>query len=759
MTFVAHSPPPDRPDQGWHGLKEHLEGTAALAARFAAPFGASKAAALAGLVHDLGKYAPEFQRYIRGETKQGVEHAIAGARWLHGMEGGAADRVVARLLAHAVAGHHAGLPNSLGGLDDALARPEIPLDEAWKSEIAPDTVGLSPTGFRVSDVAARHGFEIAFLGRMIFSALVDADFKDTEAYYVQAESREVERDWPALQAILPDLIARFDAHMAEKAKGAEGDVNALRNRVLAHIRAQAGRAPDTFTLTVPTGGGKTLASLGFALDHAKAHPPQEGKAGGLRRIVYAIPFTSVIDQTAAIFRAVLGENVVLEHHSAIEEPPGKHKDRSARDKLRLAMEDWAAPVVVTTHVQLFESLFAARPSRCRKLHALAGAVIVLDEAQTMPLGLLKPCVAALRELERGYGASVVLCTATQPALDEMHFVNDPVMGLTLNGRELAPDPPDLHRQLNRVTFRQAGAMQDAALLRELAATPQGLIIVNSRAHALALYRLAKTEWPEADGLHHLSTRQCAVHRRALLAEIRQRLMDKDKPPCRVISTSLVEAGVDVDFPRLWRAEAGLEQIVQAAGRCNREGRRPAEDSIVTIFTAPDAPPPPELARNAEVFTRIAAAHADFAAPATVERYFRELYWQAGPKALDRLNVLGRFAMDRSGPVFEYRSVGEEFRMVEDWGRPVIIRDPENADILRKLDVPELSSGGLARALQIWTVQVPPRAFDALEKAGMLEFPGGTERANQFAVLSDAKLYAPETGLVWEDAGIPFWAHF
>jgi CRISPR-associated endonuclease/helicase Cas3 len=393
---------------------------------------------------------------------------------------------------------------------------------------------------------------------MLFSCLVDADFRDTEAFYAAAEGRLVDRDWPALPMIIERLLADFEAHIAHKRSIApETRVNRLRNEVLAHVRTRAAEPTGLFSLTVPTGGGKTLASLAFALYHARRH--------GLDRIVYAIPFTSVIDQTAAIFRDVLGKDIILEHHSAIDEE--RISCREGADKSRLAMEDWAAPIVVTTNVQFFESLFANRPSRCRKLHNLARSVIVLDEAQTIPLAVLRPCVAVLDELGRNYGTSIVLCTATQPAVSVPDFLGGIELG---PDRELAPEPIRLHAALKRVEVRHGGEMMDDDLIVALGAVHQGLMIVNSRAHALALYYKATAAG--VDGVVHLTTRQYAAHRREILADIRARL--NDGRACRLIATSLVEAGVDLDFPKVWRAEAGLDQIAQAAGRCNREGRRP-----------------------------------------------------------------------------------------------------------------------------------------------------------------------------------------
>jgi CRISPR-associated endonuclease/helicase Cas3 len=559
--FFAHSLD-DREKICWQPLRAHLRAVGELAGAKGHKFGASNAASLAGLLHDLGKYSVAFQRRLEGADKV---DATAGAQEILKLVQTNQDRVAAQIIAHAIAGHHAGLPDSIGELDQRLKKNIEALDPVWCDEINPDTKGLTPSGFDWGnkDTCA---FRLAFLGRMLFSCLVDADFRDTEQFYCKAEGCVADRDWPELPRVVDDLIERFDCYMQAKKAVQLGiddtPVNRLRGEILAHVRDRAASDCGLFTLTVPTGGGKTLSSLAFALEHAKRY--------NLDRIVYAIPFTSIIDQTASIFRDALGDDVVLEHHSSIDEE--KLGKREARDKLRLAMEDWAAPIVVTTNVQLFESLQSNRPSRCRRLHNLARAVIVLDEAQTIPLPLLRPCLATLDELARNYNTSIVLCTATQPAVAAPDFEG----GLTLGkGREVAPDPARLHNELRRVRLAHLGDRTDEELLSELAKSAQGLIIVNSRAHALALFKAATAAGLE--GVVHLTTRQHAAHRRAILARVRTRL--KDNAPWRVIATSHVEAGVDLDFPRVWRAEAGLDQFAQAAGRCNREGTRPIEDII------------------------------------------------------------------------------------------------------------------------------------------------------------------------------------
>ncbi len=752
MAFYAHSTG-NRDRRDWQSLANHLAAVAGGAEAFGEPIGIGKAAQLAGFLHDLGKYTPAFQARLAG-SRDRVDHSTAGAALVRGLAGRGDDAVIAELIAYAIAGHHAGLPDMANAEYACLAErlkafDEAVLDASWRAEITPNAQALMPT-FDFGDKASVP-FRLALLGRMIFSCLVDADFKDTEAFYCSVEGRTVDREWPSLRSLLADLLPAFDRHMASFGKP-RGQVGRLRGEILAHVRDRATEPPGLFTLTVPTGGGKTLASLGFALDHAKVH--------GLRRIIYAIPFTAIIDQTAVIFRQVLGEDVVLEHHSAIEDDRRQGRNageadstRSDKNKLKLAMEDWAAPVVVTTNVQLFESLFAARPSRCRKLHNIANSVIVLDEAQTLPRHLLVPTVKAIDELARNYGCSIVLCTATQPAFDERSLPEGHPLGLKLEGRELAPDPPRLARDLKRVTLRHAGAMSDEALIEELSREPQALMIVNSRGHALALYRAAKAAG--LDGLVHLTTRQYAAHRRVILEEVRSRLKPKKEGggrPCRLIATSLVEAGIDLDFPKVWRAEAGLDQIAQAAGRCNREGKRPVEDSLVTIFAAPDNPPPSEIKGLTGDMGRMADGFDDLLAPAALEAYFGEVYWRVGDR-LDRERILDDFNFyPRSGTDFAYRTVAEKYRMIESGMVPVIVEGDETAQkAVRDLKYENIPSGALARRLQTYTVQVPPKARALLLDNQHVAFIEPEKRGDQFAVLQTPSLYQEDVGLLWENA--------
>jgi len=755
MPFYAHST--ERLDgSDWEPWERHATDVGDLAGSLAAKFGAGKAGTLAGRLHDLGKLSRAFQDYIRGCRSHGPDHSTAGAREIVSLATAAADRMMAEVLAYGIAGHHGGLPDRRGdsSLEQRIARTDLPeLDPGWRTMLAYDTAGLLPAGFRWDRDEARRPFQLSFLGRMLFGCLVDADRLCTEAFYARVGEALVDRAWPKLDDIVGTLIEQFNRHMAGKLAALpeatrSAPLNVLRREILAHVRDQASLPKGVFTLDVPTGSGKTLASLAFALEHARVH--------GMERIIYSIPFTSIIEQTAEIFRDVLGEGVILEHHSAIEAPPRAEDDDPERDrhpdaKLRRAMENWAAPVAVTTNVQLFDSLFSDRPSRCRKLPALANAVVILDEVQTLPLHVLRPCVAALDELARNYGCTVVLCTATQPALLAPRFVG----GFT-DTRELAPEPARLHEAFRRVTLRLRGQMADAELVAELGEVEQGLVIVNSRGHARTLYLAAKIELG-ADGLIHLTTRQAAADRQRILADVRRRLAAGER--CRLVATSLVEAGVDLSFPRAWRAEAGLDQIIQAAGRVNREWKWSADESFVDVFRPESAGPPPEIKALAEATKRTSEKYPDLFAREAIDLYFREVYWQRGD-SLDSTRmqgtdgrhekpVLAQFRASGGSTEFAYRTVGEAFRLIRDGMEPVIVAvDEEPRRVLAEFDK-GLSVGAAARALQRYLVQVPPRARHRLIENGHVTLVPGFE--DQFAVLKTESFYSREEGLVWEDA--------
>lgn len=728
MEFYAHST--DRVDRSdWQPLHEHLTHVGNMALQYAEWFGAGALAQAAGVLHDLGKYTREFQLRLAGQHTR-MDHATWGARVARQRYGS-----VGHLIAYAIAGHHAGLANGRGGIargalhDRLAADPEYALLPDWERELELPTGEMAPPA-RFHGRKERSMFQLSMLGRMLFSCLVDADYIDTERFYRGVEGRPVDRD--EHRPTLEQLREELNRHMASFST--EGNVNALRGHVLSHVRAQAGLAPGLFSLTVPTGGGKTLASLSFALDHAIWH--------GLRRVIFVIPFTSIVEQNAAVFRRALGafgEAAVLEHHSAFIDDPGQELQSKA--KLRLAMENWDAPIIVTTAVQFFESLFADRPSRCRKLHNITGSVVILDEAQTMPLKLLRPCVTALDELALNYRTSVVLCTATQPALSAGDGFQDGLQEV----RELAPDPLTLYRQLKRTRIRHVGLLDDEALATHLRNRKQVLCIVNNRRHARALFETIAEE----QGARHLTTLMCAKHRSEVLAGVRQSLAAGE--PCRVVATSLIEAGVDVDFPTVLRAEAGLDSIAQAAGRCNREGRRNPETSEVLVFatTNPDWAPPPELQQFAQVFREIHRRHGeDLLALEAVRDYFRHLYWQQGPLALDAHDLLG-LLRDSQLDSLPFETLAAKFKMIEATMLPVIVPYDERArralEALKFADV----CGSIARELQPYLVQVPRQGYGALQQAGAIQ-PVAEKYGEQFMRLLNPDLYDARFGLHWDN---------
>ncbi len=748
LVYYAHSAQDKLgnllPYKHWQTLQSHLVNVGEIAAEFARVFGAQEIAYQTGQLHDLGKYSEAFDRRLHGGPS--VDHATAGAkvaieRW---------GNVIGKLMAFCIAGHHAGLANGNGEgdnrrtLKDRLALQfgaDIPtLDNLWQQEIKlPQNLSAPPL-----KADAHHPyFSYAFFTRMLYSCLVDADYLDTEAFYSNLENKAVKRGgYPKLNALqhnFNQFINAFRRRIAQAPEQTEAEkrnaaLNRLRGEILDHAVEQAAQPQGLFTLTVPTGGGKTFTSMSFALEHAKRH--------GMRRVIYVIPFTSIIEQNAAEFRKAfgeLGEQAVLEHHSTFDD--GKLQNEATKDKLRLASENWDAPIVVTTAVQFFESLFADRSSRCRKLHNIAGSVIILDEAQMLPLNLLLPIMQAIKELAQNYRSSIVMCTATQPAVQAE---NGFYRGFE-NVREIAPKPTALFDKLRRTTVQHIGTQTDADLLAKLAEHPQMLVIVNNRRHARSLYDQAK----HLDGTFHLTTLMCAKHRSQKLDEIRGRL--KNDEPCRVIATSLIEAGVDVDFPLVMRAEAGLDSVAQAAGRCNREGKRPSENSFVWIF-APEEQwkAPPELAAQAAVMRLTADSFSDdLLSTQAVAAYFAELYQLKGGE-LDNKKILKMHNDTGQSLDFPFQTIADKFRMIESHMQPLIIPfDGEAENLISSLHHAD-HIGGLLRKLQPYTVQIPEKALAALYKAERIEPINEQNFGKQFYTLIGLDLYDDVAGLSWED---------
>ena len=741
MNYYAHSHDGVEKKE-WHLLSTHLKETGIKAASFLDAVGCADLGMVAGLLHDLGKYSSEFQSRLTGNPTR-VNHSTAGARIAIERYGEGSGK----LLAFCIAGHHAGLANGVHGerttaLEDRLLEIIPVLDPAWEKEITiPSSSEFPLPPLKRPDENGQAGHSIAFLVRMLFSALVDADYLDTEAWYAEKDGKRPNRgEHPPLV----ELRERLSAFLEKLSKeSGTGFVNELRREILAHARSKASDNPGLFSLTVPTGGGKTLTSLAFALDHAVVH--------GLGRVIYVIPYTSIVEQTAAVFREALSighieNDLIVEHHSTFDEE--RMASRESREKLQLAMENWDAPIIVTTSVQFFESLYANRPSRCRKLHNIANSVVILDEAQTLPLKYLKPCVAVIDELARNWRTSLVLCTATQPALGK----SDGFDGGLKDVREIAPEPSRLQKELRRTRIVREGQIDDEELSRRLESSSQVLCIVNTRRHARELYESVK----HLQGVCHLSTLMCARHRTECLDSVRRCL--KAGEPVRLISTSLVEAGVDLDFPSVWRAEAGLESVIQAAGRCNREGRLKTLGEIHVFEPAPGEgrKPPPEIEQFAAVARSIFRRHDDPMDLKAIRGYFRELYWLRDGGALDVKEILPRLDRQKASFDFPFEDIANDFRLIESPMVPVIVpwagygQGDDSAskliDRLQWIDRP----GSVARRLQPFVVQIPQQARGELLNVGAVEAIREGEFGHQFVVLRNMEIYSADIGLSWDD---------
>ena len=729
-----------------------------MARGFAQAFGSAGAAAdwayLAGLWHDLGKYRPGFQRYLTLSNSDDAHiegrvagrektHSIAGALWAlqsfkesHGKGG----ELAARTLAYLIASHHAGLYDWDGGLKVRLADADSHTELAEALAAFPPADVLNTGDFSPSLVGLPGGIAgYALWVRLMFSCLVDADFLDTEAHFDSAKTQR-RQGFPSLTAMLD----AFDTFMAVKAaKATPSLVNTLRAHILQQCRDKAVLPPGFFSLTVPTGGGKTLSSLAFALRHA-----QQAPAGVVRRIVYAIPYTSIIEQTADQFRqalAALGDEVLIEHHSQAE---SDDKQETARS--RLACENWDAPLIVTTNVQLFESMFAAKTSRCRKLHRLVNSVIVLDEAQQLPPEFLQPILDALKLLVAHYGVTVVFCTATQPALTKTEYF-DKSKGLDgiANVREIIDDPDDLYRQLDRVRVELPADWNTPTpwtdLAKRIAQEDCVLTIVGTRKAARELHRLL----PE--GTLHLSALMCGAHRSDEIKRIKQGLNDKrdgtDTRPLRVVATNLVEAGVDLDFPVVYRALAGLDSIAQAAGRCNREGDLAGKGRVV-VFVPPEKPPKGLPAQGAAVCKSLLNDRAENPLERSMfERYFKHLYYDCD---LDAKGIRKLLTADRELAV-NFRTAAELFQLIDDRDSAlVVVRYEDRRNDIEKWLATLASQGParwLMRKLQRLTVSIPQRDANRMLAQGSLALsivPGLYVQADTNG------LYHPALGLQTDD---------
>ncbi len=698
-------------------IEEHAEGVALLAGRSASAFHASAWGELCGKWHDLGKYSSDFQQHIKAASGYDsalrdpgkVDHATAGAliaRQVLGKEGFYLP------IAYCICGHHAGLHDYYG---DGAANLSHHLQETEKLQALQEHLQVQkPPQLPIPNVAQEDIPIFWHLWiRMLFSCLVDADSLDTERF--------MNPDQYALRSQFDDLTVlkeRFDRYLGKFERCAPTLLNHTRAKIQSLCRESGRGTQGIYSLTVPTGGGKTLSSMLWALEHAFAN--------GCRRIIIAIPYTSIVVQTANVLKEIFGEDNVVEHHS--------NADLDSEDDRRgkLATENWDAPIIVTTNVQLFESLYANRRSRCRKLHNIANSVLILDEVQMLPPENLHPIVDVLKCLQKYFGVSVLMTSATQPALaGSIGTGKAKFDGLV--SKEIISDKDTLFELLRRVDiqFAQHPYSYDS-LAFELVSHPQALCVVNSRKDAQMLYEAVKaiSNVP----VIHLSRMMCQQHIMDRIEEIRDKVSPEQSSPVIVISTQLIEAGVDIDFPIVYRAMAGLDSIAQAAGRCNREGRQQCGQVVVFDF---------EEARSRGLMRKAAEAADEliqqgktgFLAPQETEEFFRSYYGRLNTTDKAEIQTL----LYNAHPAFS--SAAANFRLIESEGLTVFVPYGEGARLICELQQGNPSSS-LMRRLQRFSVSIPEK-----DKPKILELGGGII-GDDICYLPDAVNYSIDTGLAY-----------
>lgn len=668
MRYLAH-----RDDAREQQLGAHLLGVAERAKTFANCFGSGQFVGTVALHHDIGKYSEKFQKRIRGSSVQ-VDHSTAGAQHLY-----ANNRSPLGLIAaYCIAGHHGGLPDGghksqpqIGGLYGRLSKT-IEDYSAFEDDFEAECSILSPPSIDI-----RTGFQAAFFTRMVFSCLVDADWLDTEQFMSGDKLRGTFKSIEDLWEVFKKQIEPF--------MKPTGFLNELRTEILDNCLNTALSPKGLFTLTAPTGSGKTISSMAFALKHANAQK--------IKRIIYVVPYNTIIEQNSEVFENMLGAENVIQHHSGISYPNDEQDPQYLK---LLATENWDAPIIVTSSVQFFESLYSNRPANCRKLHNIADSVIVFDEAQMIPLPYLIPCVEAIKELVTNYACTAVLATATQSSLDTYFH--------PLGIREIVGRPKELYEAFKRVRFDSSlDKITDEELIDRLSKHEQVLCIVNTRRHAQALAK-------NMNSIFHLSTTMYPQHRRQVLAEIRYRLANK--LPCVVVSTSLIEAGVDIDFPAVYRERTGLDSIIQAAGRCNRENKRSIEDSVVYVFES-KAGHPDAVTPNTGAYEHVSRRMEDISSLEAIDMYFQQLRYILGHDALDKNKIIRAFN-DGLGKAFSlpFEEIAKSFHLIEENTKSIYILfdAPELADRLRVGE----RNRELFRKLQPYTVSLYEREIRELE---------------------------------------------
>ena len=689
---------------------EHQRGVAELSGRFAEDFGMGDCGRLIGLLHDKGKEQAEWQKYIRGTTgynekygylKSGPNHAYVGAI--------IAQRQypqIAPLIAQPIVGHHRGLYDYCDYIEET------------KREMPKDVIFGATIPYQFPKLSKMEQYDLHHLVRMLFSCLVDADSLDTEAFMNPEQAKQ-----RGCHTSMQELLTTMETYLEGlKAKAPDTEVNHIRNYVQEQCVKESQGEGGFYSLTVPTGGGKTLASVLWALHHAvKNH---------LQRIIIAIPYTSIIVQTAATLKHIFGDDNVLEHHSNVN--PEEIKDKELRERLQLATENWDYPIIVTTNVQLFESLFSNKRSDCRKLHNITKSVIILDEVQTLPLGFYKPIVQTLDTLKRVFGTSILFTTASQPILcGRIEGANPMVSFNALQSvHEIIPQEARLHDKLRRVELQFIyGTKSYDEIAKELTRHQKVLCIVNTRRDAKELYdRLPK------DGIClHLSRMMCPAHVSATIEQIKEALKAQSNQSIRVIATQLIEAGVDIDFPVAFRQEAGLDSILQAAGRCNREGKQGICTTFVFSLGKEHPLPTGFISQTNNARLNMGRQH-DWFSPEAMNSYFKQLH-----SRIDNFDTKQMEALLYK-PECEFEKAAEKFRLIDDQATSVIINWGESLNIYQKL-ITNGPSYSLMKELAYYSVNIRKRDFEKLKNIGAIEEP-----FENIYVITNPCFYKSDTGL-------------
>ncbi|MEG1965631.1 MAG: CRISPR-associated helicase Cas3' [Oscillospiraceae bacterium] len=707
--FIAHKQENGQEET----IVEHLSLTAEFATLFGDKIGLKEYAQVCSWYHDIGKYSEEFQKRIRGSNVK-VDHSTAGAQKTIEIYGD----LFGKMCAYCIAGHHTGLPN-FGGKGDNEEMPTLsgrmkkPIKDYFAYENELSKAYKSPKDLPSPKIKPcdNAGFSYAFLIRMLYSCLVDADFLATEKFMNDISLRGGNLSINDLNSLLDIKLKTFLEPQPNKSK-----LNVLRTKILKQCIEKATKPKGIFTLTVPTGGGKTFSSLSFAIKHAIEHK--------MDRIIYVIPFTSIIEQNAGEFKKVFGNDNVLEHHSNFDF--NVISDEEISRKLKLASENWDVPIVVTTNVQFFESLFANRSSKCRKLHNIANSVVIFDEAQSIPLSYLKACTYSIWELANNYNSTAILCTATQPPFKEIFPKNTAIT-------EIIENQEELYTAFKKVEIINKGILTDDDLIKNINENETALCIVNTKKHALDIYESLSNK-----DKYHLSAGMCPKHRSEVIKKIKSCL--KNNIPCKVISTQILEAGVDIDFPVVYREIAGIDSIIQSAGRCNREGNL-ADLGKVYIFTPENDAYIPSIFKTQIAITKdIISKYDDILLPEAVEYYFKELYFFKGKTSNDENEIMEMFNFYKTLN-FSFEDIAKEFNLIDDNTHSIVIAYDDVAIKNIESIKNENDCKNSMRALQQYTVNVYHYQFEQLLSSGNIECLIG----NTF-VLKDNSLYSEEFGL-------------